>query len=64
MGPQDPKEVTGQVTHDLTQLASDLAQTKADATRMSSARVSVPRMATVVVELLWCVISFWLLPSL
>ena len=32
MGPQDPKEVTGQVAHDLTQLASDLAQTKADAT--------------------------------
>ena len=32
MGPQDPKEVTGQVAHDLTQLASDLAHTKADAT--------------------------------
>jgi hypothetical protein len=32
MEPQDPKEVTGQVAHDLTQLASDLAQTEADAT--------------------------------
>jgi hypothetical protein len=30
MGPQDPKDVVGQVAHDLTQRASDLARTKAD----------------------------------
>ena len=31
MGSQEPKDVVGQVAHDLTQLASDLARTKADA---------------------------------
>jgi hypothetical protein len=31
-GTARPKEVIGQVAHDLTQLASDLVQTKADAT--------------------------------
>jgi hypothetical protein len=31
VGPQDPKDVVGQVAHDLMQLASDLARTKADA---------------------------------
>jgi hypothetical protein len=31
VGPQDPKDVVGQVAHDLTQLTSDLARTKADA---------------------------------
>jgi hypothetical protein len=31
MGPQDPKDVAGQVAPDLTQLTSDLSRTKADA---------------------------------
>jgi hypothetical protein len=31
MGPQDPNEVTRNVAHDLTQIASDLNRTKAEA---------------------------------
>jgi len=42
MGPQDPKDVVGQVAHDLTQLASDLARTKAATLTTGSKGPSTP----------------------